>query len=171
MNMPQEKPKPTFAQIQEEIANMLEVSGEEMTEDEKLEMDKYLNELADQEAAKIDGFSQFIKLESERARNYRDESQRLASKARSAERRIGYLKEKYLGIMQAHDLKKVKGNIYTLSIHKSEAVDVPDVFAVPDEFWRIRDPEPNKDAIKAALKEGRDIPGARLKISESLQIR
>ena len=169
MNMPIKKP--SFAQIQEEIANMLDVPDDELDENQKLAMDLYLNELGLQEAEKVDGFAQFIKLETERAKNYRDESQRLAAKARTAENRIKYLKEKYLAIMQAHNLKKVKGEIYTLSTRKSESIDVPDVFELPEDYWRQRDPEPNKDAIKAALKEGKIVPGAFVVTKESLAIR
>ena len=171
MNMPMTTNKPTFAQIQEEIRAMLDVPDEELDDAHKALMDAYLDELGQQEADKVDSFAQFLKLEGERARLYRDESQRLAAKARPAERRIDYLKGKYLEIMRKHNLKKVKGDIYTLSLRKSESVDAPDVWALPEEYWRQADPEPNKKAIKAALDEGKEVPGARLVVKESLQIR
>ena len=171
MNMSLNQRKPTFEEIQEEIRNMLDVPDDELDDKHKALMDAYLDELGQQEADKVDSFAQFLKLEAERARLYRDESQRLAAKARTAERRIDYLKEKYLGIMKAHDLKKVKGNIYALSVRKSESVDAPDVWKIPEEYWRKSDPEPDKKAIKTALDEGKEVPGARLVVKESLQIR
>ena len=81
------------------------------------------------------------------------------------------LKERYLGVMQGNALKKVKGDIFTLSIRKSEAADAPDARAVPEEYWTIKEPTVNKLAVKAALKEGKEVPGARLVQRESLQIR
>lgn len=171
MNMPMTTNKPTFAQIQEEIAAMLAIPDDELDDAHKKLMDAYLDELGQQEADKVDSFAQFLKLEGERARLYRDESQRLAAKARTAERRIDYLKSRYKEIMLAHNLKKVRGNVYTLSLRKSESVDAPDVWALPEEYRRQADPEPDKKAIKAALDEGREVPGARLIVKESLQIR
>ena len=87
MNMPMTTNKPTFAQIQEEIRAMLDVPDEELDDAHKALMDAYLDELGQQEADKADSFAQFLKLEGERARLYRDESQRLAAKAQTAERR------------------------------------------------------------------------------------
>lgn len=58
---------PSFSEIQEEIQNMLEISDEELNDEQKAAMDAYLDELATQEAAKVDGFAQYIKLETARA--------------------------------------------------------------------------------------------------------
>ncbi len=48
---------PTFAEIQEEIRNMLDIPDEELDEDQNAAMDEYLNELAKQESEKIDSFA------------------------------------------------------------------------------------------------------------------
>lgn len=91
--------KPTFAQIQAEITAMLDIPDDELDESQRQAMDAYLEELGIQEAAKIDGFAQFIRLESMRADSLREESRRLAVRAKTAENRIGFLKNHYLEIM------------------------------------------------------------------------
>ena len=97
---------PTFAEIQEEIASMLDIPDEQLDEEQKQIMDSYLNELAAQEAGKIDGFSQFIRLQSEHVEACKNESKRLLERAKTAERRIQSLKNYYTGEMLRRGLKK-----------------------------------------------------------------
>ena len=52
-----------------------------------------------------------------------------------------------------------------------ESVKIADGVKLPDEFLRHVDPEPNKVAIKEALKAGRDVPGCMLERGEKLEIK
>ena len=54
---------PTFDDIQTEIAAMLDIPDEELTDEQRQVMEDYLDELGVAEAAKVDGFAQFIRLE------------------------------------------------------------------------------------------------------------
>ena len=171
MNMPSENRKPSFAEIQFEIANMLDVPDEELDDEQKKAMDLYLNELAAQESEKIDGFAQFVKLNGIKAKALRDEARSLESKARTVENRLEFLKLRYKEIMQAHNLKKIKGNCYTLSLRKSQSVEILDKGLIPSDYLRIIEPEPRKSDIMAAIKEGKEVPGACLREKESLAIR
>lgn len=166
-------PMPTFADIQEEIASMLEIADEDLTEEQQAAMDAYLDELASQEADKVDSFAQFIRFQSDRAKACKNESRRLAERAKAAERRIDWLKSHYASVMLANGLKKIGGNIYTLSLRKSESVDTPPDPSVLDKsYLRVKTTiEPDKQLIKEALKNGRDVPGCRLAENFSLQIR
>lgn len=60
----------------------------------------------------------------------------------------------------------------TLSIRSTPAsVHVLDEAQIPDEFWRVKR-EPNKTAIKEALLDGTEVPGATLSNGgESLSVR
>ena len=172
---------PTFEQIQDEINNMLEISDDELDEEQKALMDEYLNELAAQEAGKVDSFAQYIKLQAARMEALKDESKRLSQRAKSAENGIERLKRRYLGIMAANGLKKVSGNVYQLSERRSESVKAPDtqeqleaLFELyPDLVNRKVEFSANKTEIKKALKEHPDqsIPGCYIKENFSLQIR
>lgn len=62
----------------------------------------------------------------------------------------------------------------TIRYTKSTAVDIDEAafWADPDEnFIRYKDPEVDKTAIKAALKDGKIIPGARLIYKENMTIK
>ena len=163
----------SFDSIQQEIAAMLDVADEDLTEEQRAAMDAYLNELAQAEADKIDGFCAFLREESARAKFYRDESQRLASKARTAEGRIAYIKDKYLNIMRQNGLNKISGGAYSISIRHTPTVAVDDAGALEDLYCRVipAKREPDKRVILEALKGGVEIPGCHIVQSDSLQIR
>lgn len=163
---------PTFEQIQEEISAMLAIPDEELTDEQRAAMDAYLDELSGQEAAKIDGFGQFVRMELSRAEAIAEESKRLAARAKSIKNRIDYLRGRYSGIMLEHGLKKVQGNVYSVSISKSERVQVPDdLNDLPSEFVKEKTTyEPDKTGIKAAIKGGREIPGCSVKTVYSVRV-
>lgn len=164
---------PTMESLQAEIAAMLDVADEELTEEQRAAMDHYLNELGQAEADKVDAFASFIREESSRAKFYREESQRLASKARTAEGRIAFIKDKYLNIMRQNGVEKIKGNAYALSIRHTPTVAVDDADSLDDLYVRVipAKREPDKRTILEALKGGVEIPGCKIVQSDSLMIR
>lgn len=163
---------PTFNEIQQEIADMLTLSDEELTDEQRAAMDAYLDELGSMEADKADAFGQFLKLESGKAEVLKEESKRLATKAKAAENRIASIKAYYLTVMQQRGLKKVQGGAYCIKVRESEAVAVTAmVDTLPDVYKRIKTTvEPDKVAIKEALKGGVEIDGCSLQKSYSLQV-
>ena len=52
-----------------------------------------------------------------------------------------------------------------------ESVQIAPGAMIPDEYLRHPEPEPNKVAIKEALKAGRDVPGCSLERNEKLEIK
>lgn len=164
--------KASFEAIQAEIAAMLDIPEDQLTPEQLSAMESYIDELGSAEAAKVDGFAEFLKEQAARADHFRSESQRFSSKARSAENRIAYLKNRYASIMQEHKLSKVPGNSYTLSLRPSESVGVTALIDdLPAQFVRVKvAKEPDKAAIKAALKMGQEIPGCTLVEIVSLQV-
>ena len=57
------------------------------------------------------------------------------------------------------------------SFRKSQRVEVENIDLLPEEFLKYKDPEADKTAIKEAIKEGKEITGARLVIALNLQIK
>lgn len=165
----------SFEHIQEEIASMLAIPDDELTDEQRAEMDAYLDELASQEAAKVDGFAQFLRLQTATADACKKEGKRLMDKAKTAEGRISWLKSRYLNLMLQNGLKKVQGETYTLSIRESEVVVVPDDISqleAEEIFVRRKvTVEPDKTVIREALKAGQVVPGCELRKSYSLQVR
>lgn len=52
-----------------------------------------------------------------------------------------------------------------------ESVQIAPGALIPDEYLRYPEPEPNKVALKEALKHGKEIPGCRLERNEKLEIK
>ena len=83
---------------------------------------------------------------------------------------------------KADDLKKwlafaLEGQKFStakcaVNFRRSETVEVADMALIPGELLRVKTTvEPNKTAIKALLKEGREVVGCRLIENQSVQIK
>lgn len=163
---------PRLSDIEMEITTVLDVEESELTEEQLMALDGYLEELAGQEADKIDGFAQFCRLQSDRISALEAESKRLARRAKNLERGMNYLKSNYLGTMQEHGLQKLAGNVYSVSIRKTPVVRIDNEKAIPAEYWTEKiERSVSKTAIKDALKQGQKVPGAYMELSYSLQVR
>lgn len=162
---------PTFTDILDEISNMLDIPDEELTEEQRATMDAYLDELASQEASKVDAFGQFVRLESARAEALKAEAARLSARAKAAQNRIDFLRMRYLQAMQGAGLQKVRGDVYTMSIRAADVVQITNTVILPEQYVTEKtEIVPNKIAIRDALKQGREIPGAQLAKSYSLRV-
>lgn len=58
--------------------------------------------------------------------------------------------------------EKFKTAKVAISYRKSSTVEVDDVYKVPDEYLTYKEPEPDKMALKAAMKAGKKFNGVRL---------
>ena len=162
---------PTFMQIQDEVRAMLDIDESELTDEQKETLCAYLDELGDQEQAKVDAFALFVRIETARAEALKAEAARLASKARTAANRIAFLKSRYLDAMQRNGLQNVRGQVYALSVRATDVVTITNEVMLPKRFVVEKTTiMPDKMAIKDALKKGEDIPGAILDKSYSLRV-
>lgn len=167
---------PTFAQIQAEIENMLDIPDEQLTEEQKDLMQEYLIELGNQESEKVDAFAGFIRKQTAIADAMKKESDHLANKARSVMSKIDRLKKHYLGVMREHGLKKINGDVYSIGVRESSRVNVYDIQLLkgynPEYVREEIEYKPDKIAIKAAIiNNGVSLPGCSLEKSYSLNIR
>ena len=74
-------------------------------------------------------------------------------------------------ISKALDGKKFSTPRLSVSYRKSQSTEITDICLIPRDYLKFPDPEPKKDAIKKALKAGKDIPGATLKENVSTIIK
>lgn len=99
----------------------------------------------------------------------------MAARRKAIERRADGLKRYTLAAMQAAGVEKIECPYFKLSIRANPpAVEVFDERQVPIDYMRVPEPPPaapNKDAIKAALKAGQDVPGCRLTQSVRLEVK
>ena len=97
-----------------------------------------------------------------------------AERAKAIENRAESLRDYLARCMEACGIEKISGPGVELSFRKSSAVVVDGADLIPAEFMRTKpapEPEPDKPAIAAALKSGKEVPGAHLERRKSLQIR
>ena len=162
---------PSLADIEHEIENVLSVDDGTLFDAESAAVDTYLEELANAEAEKIDNFCRYIRMKAADAAAKREEAGRLMNSARSDENTVAFLKARYVAVMRKHGLQKIKGAAYKISMRASDVVSITNEDKLPPEFMRVKtSTEPDKAAIKAALKDGQEIPGAELAKSYSLQV-
>ena len=98
------------------------------------------------------------------------EEDRLAKRRKALENKSSRLKTYMMPALEAMG-GKVKGVMASVRIGKSQAVTVFDLDALPDAFKRVvTKVDPDKVALKKALKAGEDIPGAALEDRQSVVI-
>lgn len=98
--------------------------------------------------------------------------QDLQERVRADSKRIEALKWLMTKAMDSLQYTEVKSPEVTLRFRKSSSVEITDNEALPEQFLRTKTVvEPDKTAIKNALKAGEKIQGAQLVESRNLQIK
>ncbi len=91
---------------------------------------------------------------------------RMAERRKSIERRIEWLKARLKDGLELAGVNKIESPYFTITVQPSpESVEIDSFGLLPAEYWTQPEPPapvPDKAAIKAAIKSGIDVPGARL---------
>lgn len=102
------------------------------------------------------------------AKAYEEQEKKFEARKKAAKSTVEWAKET---LKRELGGKKMKEAEFSVSYRKSEAVEVADEAAVPDEF-RIRQPDKiDRAALKAALKNGAVIAGAQIVERQNIQIK
>lgn len=132
----------------------------------------YLEDLANQEAGKVDSIAFVDRRAAKEIDFLKEEEQRIRLKRQSLERRRASFRDFLRMVMVGHGLKKLSGHTATLSLRSSESVQVDDPQHLPSEFVdMVVEYKPRKADIKAALKAGEVIPGCSIATSQTVQVR
>lgn len=91
-------------------------------------------------------------------------AERRQAKERKAESLRRYLDEALVG-------QKFETPRCVVSFRKSQKVEIIDFDKIPDDYLRYKAPEPDKAAIKAAIKDGISIEGAELVDSVTMTVK
>ena len=77
--------------------------------------------------------------------------------------------KKYLAYaLNGQAFKSIRASV---SFRKSQAVEVPDIYKLDENYLRYKEPEADKTAIKEALKAGKTVAGATLVENTSVIIK
>ena len=157
----------TIYEINEQILNCIDLETGEI-----IDIDK-LNELELERDAKIENVACWIKELKAEAEAIKAEKLVLAERQKVAENKAESLKK---WLAYALDGQKFKTSKCSISYRKSEVVEVTDeglsnLMKEHDELLTYKAPEPNKKAIKDALKDGLSVQGVRLGCNTSVIIK
>lgn len=149
------------------------------------EINESLTALIDEETGEILDFEAFETLSLERetklenialwiknlnadAAMYKAEKQAFEEKQKRAERKAESLKTYLSTFLNGEKFKTARVDCF---FKKSESVNVIDMSQLPSEFLKYSEPTADKTAIKAAIKEGKEVAGAEILVKNNLQIK
>ena len=100
------------------------------------------------------------------------EIERLQALKKRNSSNIEKVKSNILWFMQQNNIDAIKTELATFSKRKSESTDIENLELIPQEFITVKQTfAADKTAIKKAIKEGREVAGAKVITNYSLQIK
>ncbi len=88
------------------------------------------------------------------------------------QRRKELFKERLSNAMIDFGFEKITTPLLTLSFRKSESVEITNKDLIPEVYNMTKvEINPNKSAIKQAIKDGATVPGAQIVVKQNLQIK
>lgn len=99
------------------------------------------------------------------------EKQKLADRQKAAERKAEWMKRYIAADLSGKDFKPEDDVTVRVSWRKSKQVDCEDVYKVPDDYLRYKEPELDKKKVMDALKAGEVVPGCTLVEKQNIQIK
>ena len=149
------------------------------------EIDQAILELIDPETGEILDYEAFEQLQMERdqkienialwiknltaeAKALKEEEQTFAARRKAAENKAESLKKYLDTILQGNPVKTTK---FAVTYRRTESCVIDDIYKIPEEYLRYKEPEADKTALKKALKEGQAISGVHLEEKNSLSVK
>lgn len=119
---------------------------------------------------KIENIGCYVKNLEADAKAIKEESRNLAARAKAAENKAEHLRQ-YMQFCLGEEKFQTPRLSVSFRHTKKVEVDADMLDAIPDQYLRFKDPEPDKKAIGDALKAGEVIPGCGLVDSVSMIIK
>lgn len=144
---------------------------------EILDLEK-LDALQMEREAKLEGVALWVKDLKAEATAVKEEADKLTARKKALDNKIEGLKTWLLMALGGEKLKTPRCNVYQTHSTKLNVIDEMSVTnwiqthcKEPEQFLKFTLPEIRKDAVKAALKDGTEIPGCALEATESVVIK
>lgn len=157
------------------LLNMLEQLPEEGDEESELQEQAIrdtMEAVAGDFTEKAEGYGKVLRQLLAEIEAVKAEKMRLAKVQNNLERNADRLKDAMKHAMMMLHLKKLKTDLFTFSTRAGQelVIDAENIFEIPDDFLRYKDPEPDKTAIKKYLKFN-EAPWAHMEETQSLIIK
>lgn len=121
-------------------------------------------------AKKMEDYCKAIRYYEMTVANAKSEKERLDKLIKRSERSQQWLKDAILNVMNATGKPKVSAGTFTVGTRKSTAVNIIDEYSIPVRY-EVVTVKIDKTAIKDAIKNGEEVPGAQLVERKSLTIK
>ena len=155
-------------EINEQLRQLLETNNEDgLIESETF--DQIIAFQADR-GEKLEWLGLHVKELRAEAQAIKAEADVLYKRATSANKRADGIENYLTFVMTDAQLDKFQTNRLALSFRNSKAVEIVSEALIPKDYFRIKR-EPDKVALSADLKDGKDIPGATLVERRRLQVK
>lgn len=123
---------------------------------------------------KADGYGRVItQVEADRDA-LSNEITRLMAKRQALDKKLNQMKEHLKQAMILMDKRKIDTGLFRFSVRKNPekvVLDQTDVYKLPEQYLKYKEPDVDKTAIKEDLKAGKDLSGiAHLEQTESLRM-
>lgn len=129
-------------------------------------------------ATKAQAVAAFILANEAEADMVEGHAKELISRVKTARKRSDWLREYLRSHMDSCGITEIKSDDGTfkasLAIGRDESIEVFDSAMLPNDYWtepKPPEPAPDKALIKKAIKDGFDVPGARLVKKDRLTIK
>lgn len=149
-------------EIEQEILSCVDMETGEIIDIEKLEQ---LEMCRDE---KIENICLWIKNLTSDAEALKAEKDAFEKRQKAAEDKVARLKNFLTNYLDGNKFETTKVKV---SFRGSESVEVADISALPEKFLKFKDPEPDKTAIKTAIKAGDVVAGASIVQKQNIQIK
>lgn len=99
------------------------------------------------------------------------EKMKLAKRQQTAERQAEWMKGYIDADLDGKDFKPEDDVTVNVTYRKSKVVECHNIYDVPDDYLRYKEPELDKTKIKKAFKEGIDVDGCEIVEKNNIQIK
>lgn len=120
---------------------------------------------------KCDGWAKWIRGMEFDVENIEAEEARLALRRKRTKNAIQKAKDTMANYMRAVGKTKFKTPLFSYGFHKSQAVEIVNESELPEWAFVPQPAKVSKTEIKEHLKNGEEVPGAKMVENESLQIK
>ena len=159
-------------EIDQEILDCVDMETGEILDAEKLDA------LQIERERKLEGVALWVKDLNAEAAAVKEEADKLTARKKSLDNKIAGLKQWLLYALEGEKLKTARCSVYQTHSTRLNLIDEQSVVNwiqtncdEPEQFLKFSLPEIRKDAVKAELKAGAEIPGAALEMTESVVIK
>lgn len=158
--------------IDQDILSCVDQETGEILDTEKLDA------LQMEREEKLENIALWVKDLTAEANAVNEEADKLTARKRALDNKITALKSWLLIALDGEKLKTPRCNVYQTHNTRVNVIDEQSVTnwiqtncKEPEQFLKFSLPEIRKDALKKAIKEGTEIPGAYLEATESVVIK